>query len=82
MALTELQDWIMRELEARNGMIDGMPARAGVAVDAMEQAIDGLSRLKYVSVVGPPNQNSDLGMDVDELRLMPYGVGYLRTRRR
>lgn len=82
MALTEVQDWLMGELAARNGLIEGMPARAGVAADAMEEAIAGLSRLKYVSIVGPPNQNSELGMDVDELRLMPYGVGYLRTRRR
>lgn len=81
MALTDLQNWIMRELATRNGLIDAMPVRAGVTAEEMEQAIDGLSKRKYLSVVGPPNQNSDLGMDVDELRLMPYGVGYLRTRR-
>lgn len=82
MALTELQDWIMRELAGRNGLIEGMPARAGVSVDDMEQAVDGLSKRKFVSVAGPPNQNSYLGMDVDELRLSPYGISYLRALRR
>jgi hypothetical protein len=82
MALTELQDWLMQQLAARNGLIEGMPARAGVTLEAMEQAIAVLSRLKYLSVVGPPNQNNVLGVDVDELPLFPYGVVYLRTRRR
>ena len=59
-----------------------MPARAGVTVEAMEQAIAVLSGLKYLSVIGPPDQNNVFGVDVDELRLLPDGVGYLSTRRR
>lgn len=82
MALTDLQEWIMSELAAKNGLIEELPARAGISVDEIEQAIDGLSKRKYLSVVGPPNQNSYLGMDVDELRLLPFGVSYLRTNRR
>jgi hypothetical protein len=81
MALTDLQNWIMRELAARGGTLDGMPVRDGTTVEQMEEAIHGLRRLQYLEVVGPPNQNSDLGKDIDELRLQPYGVGYLRTIR-
>lgn len=76
MALTELQHWIMRELGARNGLMEEMPVRAGVATDEMELAIDGLRQRQYVQVIGPPNQNSGLSKDVDELRLLPYGVEY------
>jgi len=81
MALSELQDWIMRELAKKGGTIGSMPVRAGVTVEDMEQAIDGLRRHQYLEVIGPPNQNSDLGKDVDELRLLPYGVAHLRTMR-
>lgn len=81
MALGELQVWIMRELKAKNGLIEGLPSRPGVDAETMEQAIDGLIRLRYVTVIGPPNANSDLGQDVDELRLLPYGAAYLRTLR-
>lgn len=81
MALGELQVWIMRELKARNGLIGGLPSRPGVDAGAMEEAIDGLIRLRYVTVIGPPNANSDFGQDVDELRLLPYGAAYLRTLR-
>lgn len=82
MALSELQDWIMRELAARQGFIDALPVRDDVTTEEMEQAIGALSRRRYVEVVGPPNQNSDLGMDVDEVRLMPFGADYVRTQRR
>jgi hypothetical protein len=81
MALSELQDWIMQELRDKRGMIEGLPTRSGFTSADMEQAIDGLVRRQYVSVVGPPNQNSDLGKDVDELHLRPYGSDYLRTLR-
>ncbi|RSU68155.1 hypothetical protein BRX37_25015 [Sphingomonas sp. S-NIH.Pt3_0716] len=81
MALSELQEWIMRELRERRGLIEGLPNRPGSTSADMEQAIDGLVRRRYVSVSGPPNQNSDLGKDVDELHLEPYGSGYLRTLR-
>lgn len=67
----------MRELGEKYGLIE----RPSVDEEAMEQAIGGLSKRRYVLVVGPPNQNSDLGMDVDELRLLPYGTDYLRSRR-
>lgn len=82
MALSELQDWIMRDLAARGGKIQAVPARAGVRIEDIEAALGGLQRRQYVSVLGPPNQNSDLGKDVDELLLLPNGVAYLRTLRR
>lgn len=81
MALSELQNWIMRELAAKGGTIESMPERPGVTVEDMAQAIDVLRQRRYLEVIGPPNQNSDLGKDVNELRLLPYGVGYLRTLR-
>lgn len=81
MALSELQDWIMRELAMKGGTIESMPVRVSVAVEDMEQAIDGLRRRRYLEVIGPPNQNSDLGKDVDALRVLPYGVAHLRTMR-
>lgn len=81
MALSELQVSIMRELGTKGGVIEGLPVRPGVDNEAVEQAIEGLVERKYVTVVGPPNQNSYLGKDVGELRLLPFGVGYLRTLR-
>lgn len=39
----------------------------------------GVIERKSVTVVDPTNQNSYLGDDVGELRLLPFGVGYLRT---
>ncbi|RZL82715.1 MAG: hypothetical protein EOP66_04625 [Sphingomonas sp.] len=81
MALTELQNWIMRELGTYQGKLDGLPTRAGVDAEEMEQAIEGLVQRRYVTVIGPPNQNSYIGKDVDELRLQPNGVGYVRTLR-
>lgn len=81
MAISELQTWIMRRLGASNGMIEGLPSRSGIDAETMEQAIEGLVRLRYVTVIGPPNANSYMGKDVDELRLMPFGLGYLRTLR-
>lgn len=81
MALSELQDWIMRELRAKNGLIEGLPVRPDTDAETVEQAIEGLARRGYVTAVGPPNLNSYLGKDVDELRLLPNGAGYLRTLR-
>ncbi|MDZ7283833.1 hypothetical protein N4G62_17530 [Sphingomonas sanguinis] len=81
MALSELQDWIMRELAANRGMIEGMPSRPGVSFADMEAAIDRLRDLRFLEVVGPPNQNSDLGKDVDELRLLSGGISYVRRQR-
>ncbi len=81
MALSELQVWIMRELAVKGRALQGMPMRPGATTEDMEQAIDGLRQRQYVEVIGPPNQNSGLGKDVDELRLLPYGDGYLRTLR-
>jgi hypothetical protein len=81
MALSDLQDWIMRELAVNRGTIDGMPARDGVSIADMEAAIDGLRERRFLEVIGPPNQNSDLGKDVDELRLLPNGAAQLRNLR-
>jgi len=81
MALSELQDWVMRELRAKRGMIEGLPVHPEFTAVDMEEAIEGLVQRQYVSVVGPPNQNNALGKDVDQLRLRPYGDGYLRTLR-
>ena len=81
MALSELQDWIMRELRSNEGKIEGLPTRTGVDAEAMEEAIEGLVRRKFVTVIGPSNQNSVMGKDVDELHLQPFGLGYLRTLR-
>lgn len=81
MALSELQNWVMRELGTKGGLIEGLPSRSGSNAEEMEEAIAGLIGRRYVTVVGPPNQNSDLGRDVDELRLLPYGSSYLRTLR-
>lgn len=81
MSLSELQVWIMRQLATQNGVIEGLPSRTAGDSEAVEQAIDGLIRRQYVTVVGPPNGNSYLGQDVDELRLRQYGVDYIRTLR-
>lgn len=81
MALSELQVSIVRELAMKGGLIEGLPVRPGVDNEKLEQAIEGLVERKYVTVVGPPNQNSYLGKDVGELRLLPFGVGYLRMLR-
>jgi hypothetical protein len=81
MGLSELQDWIIRDLDARGGKIDGAPTRVGVSADKIEEAIEGLQRRKYVSVIGPPNQNSTVGQDIDELQLLPSGVSYLQSAR-
>lgn len=81
MALSELEDWLMRELGTRQGRIEGLPTRPGIEAEAMEQAIEGLIRRRYVSVIGPPNLNSTIGKDVDTLHLEPFGRGYLRTLR-
>jgi hypothetical protein len=81
MALSELQDWIIRDLGARGGKIDGAPTRAGVSADDIDEAIEGLQRLKYVSVIGPPNQNSAVGKDINELQLLPFGASYLQSAR-
>lgn len=81
MALSELQVSIMREVGTNVGLIEGLPVRSGVDNETVEQAIEGLVERKYVTVVGPQNQNSYLGKDVCELRLLPFGVGYLRTLR-
>jgi hypothetical protein len=79
MAIGELQTWVMRELATKQGLIEGLPSRPGTNPDEMEQAIDGLLRRQYVRVIGPPNANSYFGRDVDELRLLPSGVNFLRS---
>lgn len=81
MALSEVQGWIMSELRDRRGMIEGLPTFPGATPAGIEEAIQGLINLRYVTVVGPPNQNNDLGKDVDELHLQPTGNAYLRTLR-
>jgi hypothetical protein len=81
MPLSELQNWIIRDLGVRGGKIQGIPTRAGVGADDIEEAIEGLQRRKYVSVIGPPNQNSAVGQDIDELLLLPSGANYLRSAR-
>jgi hypothetical protein len=81
MALSELQDWIIRDVGARGGKIDGAPTRAGVSADDIEEAIEALQRRKYLSVIGPPNQNSAVGKDIDELQLLPLGASYLQSAR-
>ena len=81
MPLSELQNWIIRDLGVRGGKIQGIPPRAGVGADDIEGAIEGLQRRKYVSVIGPPNQNSAVGQDIDELLLLPSGANYLRSAR-
>lgn len=81
MPLSELQDWIIRELASRGGKIDGAPTRAGISADDIEEAIEALQRAKYLSVVGPPNQNSAVGKDIDELQLLPFGASYVQSAR-
>jgi hypothetical protein len=81
MALSELQASLMRELGTKGGLIEGLPVRPGVDNETVEQEIEGLVERRYVTVVGPSNQTSYLGKDVGELRLLPFGVGYLRTLR-
>lgn len=79
MPLSELQHWIIRDLGARGGKIEGAPTRAGVSADDIEEAIGALQHRKYLSVIGPPNQNSAVGKDIDELLLLPFGASYLQN---
>lgn len=79
MALSQTQDAIMRMLAAARGRPIEMPLIAGNTEDEIMEAIEGLKKRQYVRVDGPPNGNSLIGQDVDELNLMPFGVDYLRT---
>lgn len=77
MPLRELERWIMASLARARGNPIALPARAGTSENEMLGAIALLQRLRYVRVIGPPNMNSDIGQDVDELRLLPEGFMYL-----
>lgn len=79
MALSDLQNAIMRDLRDAGGRPIGMPVQPPASEDDVMTAIEGLQRLQYVRVVGPPNGNSLIGQDVDELHLRPFGVSYIRT---
>ncbi len=79
MALNELQNTIMQMLAAARGQPIEMPVIAGRTEDEIMEAIEGLQRRQYVRVVGPPNGNSLIGKDVDELHVMQFGIDYLRT---
>lgn len=78
MALSDTQNAIMRMLAAARGQPIELPVIADKTEDEIMEAIEGLQKRQYVRVIGPPNGNSLIGMDVDELHLTPLGVGYLR----
>jgi tRNA A-37 threonylcarbamoyl transferase component Bud32 len=81
MALTDTEVAIMRALAAARGLPIPMPALSGKSEEQIMEAIEGLQHRRYVRVVGPPNANSLIGQDVDELHLRPFGFDYLRTLR-
>jgi hypothetical protein len=81
MALSQAQVLIMRMLAAARGQPIEMPVLPGKNEDEVMEAIEGLQRRQFVRVVGPPNGNSLIGQDVDELHLKPFGVDYLAALR-
>ena len=76
-----MQVALMRLLAAGGGQLPELPALPGKTENEVMEAIEGLQRRQYVRVVGPPNVNSLIGQDIDELHLKPFGVDYLRTLR-
>jgi hypothetical protein len=82
MVLSELQTRILTDLSRAGNMIEDLPKITGHSDDAIEEAIEGLRKHGCVEVVGPPNQNSAIGKDVDELHLLQAGANALRSLRR
>lgn len=81
MALSDIQIGILTILQRANGRILDLPRMDQVAEDDVYAAIEGLQQRKAVKVIGPPNLNSPIGMDVDELYLTEQGARLLRGAR-
>jgi hypothetical protein len=81
MALSDDEVAIMRSLRTSGGRSVSMPKMLGRTEDDMMTAIDRLQERQFVRVIGPPNANSKIGQDVDELQLQPFGSNYLRFLR-
>ena len=79
--MNDIQEMIMRSLSGAQGQLIGMPAYTDKSEDQVMGAIEDLQRRQSVRVVGPPNMNSLIGQDVDELHLLPSGAAFLRTLR-
>lgn len=81
MALSDIQIRILTDLQLGGGRLLGLPHIDQFSEDDIYAAIKGLQQKKAVEVVGPPNLNSLIGMDVDELYLTEQGVRLLQAAR-
>jgi hypothetical protein len=79
MSLTDNQAWMLRHLDSQkpDKAVTALPLREGASREDMEAAVAGLLESKMVWVDGPSNQNSDLGMDIDLMVLLPFGESAL-----
>lgn len=74
MSPNENQRWVLKLLSNNGGRwSSGLPSRANVGPAQMEADIAELHRSRMLAVNGPPNQNAELGMDVQDMILLPAG---------
>jgi hypothetical protein len=74
MSPNEDQCWVLKLL-SENGRCwsSGLPSRPNVGAVQMEADIAELHRSRMLTVSGPPNQNAELGMDIQDMSLLPAG---------
>jgi hypothetical protein len=71
MPLSENQRWILNLLSDNGGRwSSGVPCRETVTPDQMQADLLMLRDDRRLAISGPPNQNSNLGYDIDEIRLL------------
>jgi hypothetical protein len=70
---------ILRLLAAFRGRAPQDAGAVGLSEDDIIEAIEGLHRMRYVRVVGPPSGNSLIDQDVEGLHRRPFGVGCLKA---
>lgn len=77
MSQNENQRWVLKLLSNNGGRwSSGLPSRANVGPGQMEADIAELHRSRMLAVNGPPNQNAELGMDVQDMNLLPAGRAF------
>ncbi|KQZ73072.1 hypothetical protein ASE06_11595 [Sphingopyxis sp. Root214] len=75
--MNEIDLTILKHLETARGQSIGMPSVPEASEDEIWEAIERLSRRRYIRIVGSSNAHSPVGKDVEELHLTALGARFL-----
>lgn len=74
MRLSDTERTLLADLTRQpTGAVGRLPSLAPLTLRQTEELVDRLVRLGYLSIYGPPNQNSLFGKDIETLSITAAG---------